>query len=649
MATLVVTPNFDDFLSRALTLFGQPHVVCDHPNTVERIDSESTEIQIVHVHGTYWFYDGCNLRGEIEARTRDSRERSVTMQSLLDNIFSRHSAVVIGYAGWEGDVIMTALKRRLLSGLPNNLYWFCFRRSGLESLRALLKNHRDICLVLPPAPLSKPDSQPASEAKLATTADEFEPVLTAQSVLDKLVEVFTERSPALTLDPIGFFADQLTKSFPPDSSEKSGEDIYELRNVIHRVELARESEEKPTPIETEIEHVRDAVRRSAYLEALQVASQVEPKLKSDAQRETLMESVMSAALGLKDNSDAELGGYDLVLRLSPDKAVESPQVRESVANALYNKGVTLGQLNRTEEAIQTYDELLRRLGDAAELGLRNKAANALVNKGVALSQLNRSEEAVQAYDELLRRFGDAAEFALREPVAMALFNKGNALSRLNRSEEAIQAYDELLRRFGDAAELGLRKQAANALVNKAFTLGQLNRSEEAIQSYDEVLRRFGDAELGLREQVSRALYNKGVTLSELKRSEEAIQSYDELVRRLGDATELALREDVANALVNKGVTLGQLNRSEEAIQTYDEVLRRFGDAAEPGLREQVAKALVNKGVTLVQLKRAQEARQPFEEAITRFADSPDAALQEAVEKAKAGLKSLDAPDHSNTT
>lgn len=101
---------------------------------------------------------------------------------------------------------------------------------------------------------------------------------------------------------------------------------------------------------------------------------------------TLMESVMSAALGLKDNSDAELGGYDLVLRLSPDKAVESPQVRESVANALYNKGVTLGQLNRTEEAIQTYDELLRRLGDAAELGLRNKAANALVNKGVALSQ-----------------------------------------------------------------------------------------------------------------------------------------------------------------------------------------------------------------------------------------------------------------------
>jgi|ERR1039458_642664 hypothetical protein len=72
LATLVATPNFDDFLPRALTLFGIPHIVCDHPNTVERIDPESAEIQIVHVHGTFWFYDGCNLRGEIEARTKDS-------------------------------------------------------------------------------------------------------------------------------------------------------------------------------------------------------------------------------------------------------------------------------------------------------------------------------------------------------------------------------------------------------------------------------------------------------------------------------------------------------------------------------------------------------------------------------------------------
>jgi len=595
-----VTPNFDDFLSRALTLFGQPHIVCDHPNTVERIDPESSEIQLVHVHGTYWFYDGCNLRAEIEARTEDSRERSVTMQSLLDNVLSRHSALVVGYAGWEGDAIMTALVRRLKGRLRNNLYWFCYRRSDADSLPIWLKEHRDVRLVLPPALPSKPAPQPASEAGLAGVAKDPEPTLPAQSVLDKLVGAFTEKSPALTLDPIGFFAEQLTKSFPPNPSENVDEDIYKLLDVIRRVELVREAEEKPSPIEAEIEHVRDAVRRSAYLEALQTASQVEPKLSTDVQREMLMESVMSAALGLNDNSEAELGGYDLVVRLASGEVSERPRVRERVARALFTKGLTLGQLNRNEEAIQSYDEVLGRFGDAVEPTLRDLVARALFSKAVRLSQLNRVEEEIQTYDEMLRRFGGAAELALRELIAQGLYNKGYAFGQLNRDEEAIQAYSEVLRQFGEAPELELREPIARSLVSKGARLGKLNRSEEEIQSYDEVLRRFGDA------------------------------------------TELAFRELVATALVNKATTLGQLNRGEEEIQTYDEAVRRFGDATEPPLRETVARALFNKSVALVEQNRAQDARASFEKVLKYSADSSDAALLQLAEKAQAGLKSLDA-------
>ncbi|HZW94208.1 MAG TPA: tetratricopeptide repeat protein [Candidatus Eremiobacteraceae bacterium] len=634
LATLVVTPNFDDFLPRALTLFGVPHIVCDHPNTVERINPESDEIQIVHVHGTYWFYDGCNLRGEIEARTEDPRERSVTMTSLLGNIFSRHSAIVIGYAGWEGDVIMTALKRRLQSRLPNNLYWFCYRRGDADALPDWLTNHRDARIVLPPALPGKPDSKSASGAKLPSIAAELEPTLTAQSVLDKLVDAFTNKSPTLTLDPIGFFADQLKNSFPLDPSEKPGEDIYALRDVIRRVELAKAGEKEPSPIESQIELARDAVRRSAYLEALQIASQLEPKLSTDAQREALMESVMSAALGLDDNSEAELQGYELALRLATGKVGASPHVREHAALALYNKGVVLSHLNRSEEEIQSYDEFLRRFGDTADPGVRRLLAQALFDKAVTLGQLDRREEEIQAYDEVLRRFGDAGEPAPREAVAKALFNKGATLSQLNRSEDAIHAYGELARRFGDATELVPREAVGKALVNKGVTLGQLNRGEEEIQTYDEVPRRFGDApEPTLRDNVATALVNKGIALGQLNRDEEEIQTYDEVQRRFGDATEPALREQAAKALLNKGITLGQLNRSEEAIQVYDEVLRRFGDATEPALREQVGKALVNRGVRLGQLNRSEEEIQVYDEVLRRFGDATEPALREQVAKA----------------
>lgn len=59
-------------------------------------------------------------------------------------------------------------------------------------------------------------------------------------------------------------------------------------------------------------------------------------------------------------------------------------------------------------------------------------AQALYNAGVVLGQLSRSEEAIAVYDDVVKRYGDAPEPALREQVAKALFNKGGTLSELNR-------------------------------------------------------------------------------------------------------------------------------------------------------------------------------------------------------------------------
>lgn len=52
--------------------------------------------------------------------------------------------------------------------------------------------------------------------------------------------------------------------------------------------------------------------------------------------------------------------------------------------ALFNKGVTLGVLGRSEEAIAVYDELIARDGDRDGLALREPVANALHNKAFRL-------------------------------------------------------------------------------------------------------------------------------------------------------------------------------------------------------------------------------------------------------------------------
>src|SRR5205814_2321370 len=93
-----------------------------------------------------------------------------------------------------------------------------------------------------------------------------------------------------------------------------------------------------------------------------------------------------------------------------------------------------------------------------------------VNKGVMRDALNRRQEAITVYDEVVKRYGESTEPALRELVAQALINKGITLSVLNRSEEAITVYDEVVKRYGESTEPALRNAVGTALNNIGLEL-----------------------------------------------------------------------------------------------------------------------------------------------------------------------------------
>ena len=78
---------------------------------------------------------------------------------------------------------------------------------------------------------------------------------------------------------------------------------------------------------------------------------------------------------------------------------------------------------RSEDEIVQYDEVITRFGAASEPELREHVALAMINKGVTLDQLGRNEDAVAQYDEVIARFGSASETGLKEQVARALQNK----------------------------------------------------------------------------------------------------------------------------------------------------------------------------------------------------------------------------------
>ena len=304
------------------------------------------------------------------------------------------------------------------------------------------------------------------------------------------------------------------------------------------------------------------------------------------------------------------------------------------ARALFEQGEEIWERGRSEDALATIDELLRRFGATQKPKLLAGVASALINKGHMLRELGRPEEALATYDEVSRRFGQSETPGFLRAVASALFQKGGALSELDRSDSALAIYDEILRRFGQSETPDLLELVAKTLVCKGWMLGTQNRPEEALAAYDETLRRFGESEKPeILEPAMRALVNKGFTLGTLNRREEEVGAYDSVLRRLGESKEPAFFDLLAETLSCKGEALRELNRLDEALETHDELLLRFGQSETSEFLEPVARALVNKGATLDEMKRFEEALAPCDEVVRRFGRGGTPALSEQVANA----------------
>ncbi|MDQ3803260.1 MAG: SIR2 family protein [Acidobacteriota bacterium] len=582
ITNLVVTTNFDDFLSRALTLFNKRHIICDHPRTAQRIDPERVDLlQLIHVHGTYWFYDSSNLREEIEKSASSASQ----MQPLLANILWNRSPLVVGYGGWENDVIMTSLSRRLESELPYNLYWFCYKYSDALALPPFLYDNPQVYFVVP----DKPDAQASGDGGTAGTSSDasarslFRQVKSAphaeinptkakhdafsqpaDKVLVEMARKFGLQPPPLTKTPLPFFVEHLRGSLPKDPRNPEQE-------VLDNVFLFKEV----------IKRIKQAEVANRVVEELAGKYQLELPDDDDNPPDEFIRRLgerMRDGLGQPKAEEAPPGDEAAPAAVAKPEATttpgESPNV-DAVLNALrshrYVDAITLGK------AIQPADlppKLARDLMDAvwqAALGLYDNsqteidAYDAVISIG---SHLITADPSNAAATQLL--------------VAKALNNKGFTLSTGDSPEDAFAAFQEVLNRFGDSEDTLLRQQVARALFNIGVKLVDRKDFEEAIATFESALAKAGDA--AAPEFVGSVLYNKGFAHQELKQMETAMSAYGRVVEILAETTDPFAREVLANALNNLGyfkmldAKRHRLDGSEDlaisALQEAQELLRR---------------------------------------------------------------------------
>ena len=91
---------------------------------------------------------------------------------------------------------------------------------------------------------------------------------------------------------------------------------------------------------------------------------------------------------------------------------------------------------------------------------------------VAAPQLERSEDELAVYDDVVARLGAATEPALRELVAGALFNKGVALGALEHSEDELAVYDDVVARLGRRDRTSAARAGRQSAVQQGVRLGR---------------------------------------------------------------------------------------------------------------------------------------------------------------------------------
>ena len=218
---------------------------------------------------------------------------------------------------------------------------------------------------------------------------------------------------------------------------------------------------------------------------------------------------------------------------------------KEAARYTLNRGTLLEEIGEPQKAIEAFDEVIRRFKGASDPELREAVANAMFNKAGSLAAERRYEEAIQVYDEMIERY---TEPEMRSRVTAAMINEAGVLAKLGRTEAALKFADELFTRYKDVEDPATQLQLISALINKGETLGNSGEWKMALSVFDEILARCKDSPNPLiGSMLVQVLMDKAVTLGRLGQRSQAETILTALISKQSDSGVKPVDELIAKA------------------------------------------------------------------------------------------------------
>jgi len=409
-----------------------------------------------------------------------------------------------------------------------------------------------------------------------------------------------------------------------------------ISNNKHQFDAASRADsasvQSESQLEIDLKNVLDLLGMGKFVDVLENSQKIiSERLGNDSTLMTQnlvarLKNCQGIALNGLDRFEEAITIFNEVLERVANSRSRDFQERETAASI--NKASSLAGLSRHEEALIVYDQIVVRFEASNEPFFQGRVAWALNEKGRLLRRLKRPAEAMIAFDQVLKRLSGNRDPEYNEEIASALINKTLSLVELDSLKDAISVCDQIIYYFEDSDSSSLQIKVTWAFNEKGLRLRQLKQAEEAILIFDRNLDRLdkGDTR-NFDEGIAVALNGKSLSLSDLGRLPEAIDACDQIISYFEASDKPFLQMKIAWAFNEKGRRLKQLQRPEEAITSFNQVLERFGKSDTPEIIEEVALALVNKSLTLFDLNRSQEAIDVCDQIISRFEASSTPFLQ----------------------
>jgi tetratricopeptide (TPR) repeat protein len=246
-------------------------------------------------------------------------------------------------------------------------------------------------------------------------------------------------------------------------------------------------------------------------------------------------------------------------------------IKSDFADAHFNLGLTLHELNQLDAAVRSYNQVL---------AIQTNYAKAHNNLGIIYRGLGKTDDAVMSYKQAV---------AIEQNYAEAHLNLGNILNELGELDDAIKSYEYALDLQPDFLE------AHNNLGNIFNELGQLDL---AVKCYSKAI--------AINLEYAEAHNNLGITLDELGEFDEAIKSYEKAI---------TISPKYAEAHNNLGITLNRLGEFQKAINCYEQAL---------AINSNYDEAHFNLGNTLYTYGQTDKALNSFNKALLINPDYADA-------------------------